>query len=139
MTGFRVEFADLIENRVDIIFANEDEIKSLYQVDSFEEAIECIRPLVKIAALTRSEKGCVIISGDETHTVPAAQTDVVDTTGAGDLFAAGFLYGHTNGYDLEQSARIAVQAASSVLGQLGARPEGDLKDHVDAGLKQHRP
>lgn len=123
---FRSEFVDLVKTQVDILFANEDEIKSLYEVDSFEEAVECLRPHVKIAALTRSEKGCVIITADDEIQVNAFPTTVEDTTGAGDLFAAGFLYGYTNGRTLEESAKLGGLAAAEVISHLGARPETNL-------------
>ncbi|MEI6201301.1 MAG: adenosine kinase, partial [Enhydrobacter sp.] len=93
---YRAEFRDLIRNKVDILFGNESEITSLYEVNSFEEALEMARKEAKIAALTRSEQGSVVIKGSETYAVPAAPVaKVVDTTGAGDLYAAGFLFGFT--------------------------------------------
>jgi sugar/nucleoside kinase (ribokinase family) len=123
---FRAEFLDLIRDRVDILFANEDEIKSLYEVDSFDEAVELLRPHVNVAALTRSEKGSVIISGDATFTVSADTANVVDTTGAGDMYAAGFLYGYTNGRELETCGKLGGLAAAEVISHLGARPETPL-------------
>ncbi|MGI9464315.1 MAG: adenosine kinase, partial [Aestuariivirgaceae bacterium] len=94
----RDSFAELIDNEVDILFANEDEIKSLYQVSGFDDALQAVRGKCRIAALTRSAAGSVIVSGDEVHVVEAARVDkVVDTTGAGDLYASGFLYGLTHG------------------------------------------
>lgn len=123
---FRCEFVDLVEKRVDILFANEDEIKSLYQVATFEEAVERLRPHVKLAALTRSEKGSVVISCDEEVAVPAYPATVEDTTGAGDLYAAGFLHGYTSGQDLETCARLGGLAAAEVISHLGARPEVSL-------------
>jgi len=124
---FRDEFVDLVENQVDILFANEDEITSLYQVDTFEEAVAKLRSHVKIAALTRSEKGSVIVTPDTEITVAACPTEVEDTTGAGDLFAAGFLYGYTQGYTLEESAKLGSLAAAEVISHIGARPETGLK------------
>ncbi len=123
---FRDEFVDLVEKQVDIIFANEDEIKSLYQVDSFDEAVARLRPHVRIAALTRSEKGSVIVTSDAEVAVDAFPTTVEDTTGAGDLFAAGFLFGYTNGHSLEKSAKLGGLAAAEVISHLGARPETNL-------------
>lgn len=123
---FRDEFVDLVEKQVDILFANEDEIKSLYQVDSFEEAVALLRPHVRIAALTRSEKGSVIVTADAEVAVAAFPTAVEDTTGAGDLFAAGFLFGYTNGHSLEKSAKLGGLAAAEVISHLGARPETNL-------------
>jgi sugar/nucleoside kinase (ribokinase family) len=123
---FRGEFLELIRDRVDILFANEHEIKSLYEVDSFDDAMELLRPHVKVAALTRSEKGSVIIAGNATYTVIADQADVVDTTGAGDMYAAGFLYGYTNGRDLKSCGKLGSLAAAEVISHLGARPETPL-------------
>lgn len=123
---FRSEFVELVEGRVDILFANEAEIKSLYQVDTFEEAMERLRPHVKLAALTRSEKGSVVLTADEMISVPAHPTTVEDTTGAGDLYASGFLFGYTSGKDLETCAKLGGLAAAEVISHLGARPETNL-------------
>ncbi len=124
---FRAEFLDLVKSRVDILFANEDEIKSLFEVETFEAALEALRPHVKVAALTRSEKGCVIVTPDETVTADAFPAVVEDTTGAGDLFAAGFLHGYTSGQPLEVCAKLGSLAAAEVISHLGARPEVALK------------
>ena len=128
---YRDEFRALIKDKVDILFANEDEIKSLYQVDTFEKALEAARAENKICALTRSEKGSMIVKGAETHAVPAAPVaKVVDTTGAGDLYAAGFLFGYTRGKPLAECARLGGIAAAEVISHVGARPERALKDLV---------
>ncbi|WP_020398735.1 adenosine kinase [Kordiimonas gwangyangensis] len=124
---FRAEFVELVEGRVDILFANEAEIKSLYQTDTFEEAMERLRPHVKLAALTRSEKGSVVLSQDGMVEVAAHPASVIDTTGAGDLYAAGFLFGYTSGKSLEDCARLGGLAAAEVISHLGARPEVNLK------------
>ncbi|UTW55572.1 adenosine kinase [Kordiimonas sp. SCSIO 12610] len=123
---FRAEFLELIRDRVDILFANEDEIKSLYEVDSFDEALELLRPHVKVGALTRSAKGSVVVAGNETIVVEAEAADVFDTTGAGDMYAAGFLYGYTNGRSLENCGKLGSLAAAEVISHLGARPEVSL-------------
>jgi sugar/nucleoside kinase (ribokinase family) len=125
---FRSEFRELVESKVDILFANEAEIMSLYEVDSFEEAVEHLKPHVKIAALTRGEKGSVVVSHEGMIEVPALPATVEDTTGAGDLYASGFLYGYTNGHSLEDCARYGGLAAGEVISHLGARPEVSLKD-----------
>ena len=133
----RDSFLDLVENHVDILFANEDEVLSLYQVVSFDDALQKVRGHCKIAALTRSEKGSVVISGKEIHVVDAEDVhSVADTTGAGDAYAAGFLYGLTNGHrnDLAVCARIGGVCAAEVISHVGARPEVSLKDRVDAVL-----
>jgi sugar/nucleoside kinase (ribokinase family) len=130
---------ELVENHVDILFANEDEILSLYQVDTFDEALQRVRGHCKIAALTRSAKGSVVIHGEELHIVDAeANVKVVDTTGAGDAFAAGFLFGYTNGHagDLAHCARLGGIAAAEIISHFGARPETPLNELVAAKLDQ---
>ncbi len=123
----RLDFLELVEGHVDILLANEAEIMSLYQADDFDETVRLVRGHCRVAALTRSEKGSVIISGDEVHVIDAAPVEkVVDTTGAGDLFAAGFLHGLTQGLGLARAGRIAALAAAEVIGHMGARPEVPL-------------
>lgn len=125
---YRQEFRELVDHQIDILFANEDEIKSLYEVDDFDDALQAVHGKCDIVALTRSEKGSVILTGDEVHVIDAAPVaKVVDTTGAGDLFAAGFLYGITNGLGPAESAGIGGRAAAEVISHMGARPEIDLK------------
>ncbi|WP_255834213.1 adenosine kinase [Kordiimonas sp. SCSIO 12603] len=125
---FRSEFVELVENRVDILFANEAEIMSLYEVDNFDEAVAKVRPHVKVAALTRGALGSVVVTPDEIIEVPAEPTTVEDTTGAGDLYASGFLHGYTSGKTLTESARLGGLAAAEVISHLGARPEVELKE-----------
>jgi sugar/nucleoside kinase (ribokinase family) len=123
----RAEFRELVETEVDVLFANEAEIMSLYEVDHFDDALQRVQHHCEVAALTRSERGAVIVARDEVHVVDAHPVAaVVDTTGAGDLFAAGFLYGFTRGYDLGTAARLGAIAAAEVIGHLGARPESSL-------------
>lgn len=130
----RAEFVDLAENHIDILFGNEAEICSLYETDSFEEAAERVAGHCEIACLTRSEKGSVIITADGARiSVPASPVELVDTTGAGDLYASGFLYGFTNGLDLEASGRLASLAAAEVISHLGARPEIELRTLLSQG------
>ena len=125
----RDEFTDLVTNHVDILFANEDEIMSLYQVGNFDDALQIVRGQCKIAALTRGDKGSVIVHGDEIHIVDAEPVSkVLDTTGAGDAYAAGFLHGYTAGEDLPTSARIGGICAAEVISHLGARAQANLKD-----------
>ena len=124
----REEFLELIEHHVDILFANENEITSLYQVRDFDSALQKVRGHCEIAALTRSEKGSVVIRGDEIHVVDAEKVaKVVDTTGAGDAYAAGFLYGYTQGKDLRRCARLGGMMAAEVISHYGARAESDIK------------
>ena len=124
----RAEFRELVEGHVDLLFANEEEIKSLYQVATFDEALQKVRGHCQVAALTRSAKGAVVVAGEEVHVVDAAPVaTVADTTGAGDAFAAGFLYGFTHGFDLARSGLAGAIAAAEVIGHVGARPEAPLK------------
>ena len=125
----RSAFRDFVKHGVDILFANESEITSLYQTSSFDEAATQVREDTQLAALTRSAAGSVIIGPGKPITVPAHPVaKVVDTTGAGDLYAAGFLFGLTQGKSLEASARLGGLAAAEVIGHLGARPECNLAD-----------
>jgi sugar/nucleoside kinase (ribokinase family) len=124
----RPEWLQLVEEEVDILFANEAEICALYECD-FEPAKEAARRDCRVAALTRSEHGSVIVAGSETHVVPAHPVDwLVDTTGAGDLYASGFLHGYTRDADLETCARLGSLAAAEVISHLGARPEASLSE-----------
>jgi sugar/nucleoside kinase (ribokinase family) len=128
---YRDEFRALVRDKIDILFGNESEIKSLYQVDSFEKALDATRKEARIAALTRSEKGSVVIKGSETYAVPAAPVaKVVDTTGAGDLYASGFLFGFTRGKPLAECARLGGLAAAEIISHVGARPETALRDLI---------
>lgn len=126
----RDEFLDLIEQHVDILFANEAEITSLYQTEEFDVAAGKVAGHVAVAALTRSEQGSeVLTSAGERIAVPAAPVAaVLDTTGAGDLYAAGFLFGLTSGRSLEDCARLGGIAAAEVISHLGARPAVSLAD-----------
>ena len=125
---FRDEFLELIRSgTVDFVFANSHEVKSLYETSSFETALELLRKDCRIAAVTRSEKGSVIIRGDETHEIaPTVVKEVVDTTGAGDLYAAGVLHGYTQGLDLKTCGDLGSLAAGLVIQQIGPRPRQNL-------------
>jgi sugar/nucleoside kinase (ribokinase family) len=125
---FRDEFVELIYNHVDILFANESEILSLYQVKTFDEALQRVRGHCEIACLTRSEKGSVIVNGGEMHVIDAEKgVQVVDTTGAGDAYAAGFLYAYTQGHGLATAGKLGGVMAAEVISHYGARPEADVK------------
>jgi adenosine kinase len=127
---YRAEFVDLIRNRtVDLVFANESELKSLYETADFDTALAALRQQAALAVVTRSEKGCVVVSGNDTVAVPAAPIEkLVDATGAGDLFAAGFLTGLARGRDHQTAARLGALAAAEVIQHIGARPEVSLKE-----------
>jgi sugar/nucleoside kinase (ribokinase family) len=125
----RESFRDLILNHVDILFANEQEIISLYQADDVYLAIERGRGDCKLLVVTRSAEGSLITSGDMVHRVGAVSVErVVDTTGAGDLYAAGFLFGITHDYSVAASGRIGAMAAGEIISHMGARPETDLQE-----------
>lgn len=118
-----------IESEVDVVFANEVEIKSLLQTDDFDAAISAIKNRAKIAAVTRSEKGSVVIAGDEVHSIPAEPVSKVeDTTGAGDQYAAGFLFGLAGGRSYPVCAKLGHVAAAEIISHYGGRPEVSLKD-----------
>ncbi|MBC9207696.1 adenosine kinase [Roseomonas aerophila] len=123
----RDAFRAFVAEEADILFANESEILSLYETESFEEATERARKDVAIAALTRSEHGSIIVSGAETISVAAVPTKVVDTTGAGDAYAAGFLAALTRGLPLAECGRWGSIAAAEVISHFGARPQAELK------------
>jgi sugar/nucleoside kinase (ribokinase family) len=125
---YRDEFRAFVSDGVDILFANEEEIRSLFQVPTFDAALQALRGHCEIAVLTRGGHGSVVVAGDEVHVIDAEPVQrVVDTTGAGDLFAAGFLFGFTNGRSLADAARIGSLAAAEVISHYGARPEASLK------------
>lgn len=124
---WREEFRSLIRNEVDILFANEAEVTSLYRVTGFDEALQAVRHDVELAVLTRGAKGSVIVRGNEVHIVDAAPVRaVVDTTGAGDLYAAGFLRGLTAGLDLGACGRLGALAAATIIEQMGPRATASL-------------
>ncbi len=128
----RDAFRAFVREETDILFANEAEILSLYETDDFSVAMESVRAEVEIAALTRSEHGSVIIAGAATHQVAAEPTKLLDTTGAGDAYAAGFLAAHTRGLSLPEAARWGSVAAAEVISHFGARPQADLRALVGA-------
>ena len=112
---------------VDTIFANTDEILSLYETPHFGEALDSLRAEGVLGIVTRSEKGCVIVDGDQTWEVPAFPiAKLVDTTGAGDMFAAGFLAGLARGRDMTACGRLGVMAAAEIIQHIGARPNVSL-------------
>ena len=127
---WRDEFLQLMRSRtVDLIFANEAELHSLYQTADFNAAVAALRADIDVAVVTRSEKGCLVAGPDGIEAVPAFPVErVVDTTGAGDLFAAGFLSGLARGADDRTCGRLGALAAAEVIQHLGARPEVSLKD-----------
>ena len=132
----RDDFRALVRDEIDLLFANEDELLSLYETSDFDEAVSLLRHDCHIAAVTRSEKGSVIVTRDDVHAVPAHPVaQVVDTTGAGDLFAAGFLRGLTQGKPLTDCARIGAIAAAEVISHVGPRPLVPLVGLLPADLK----
>ena len=127
----RESFQELVDGHVDILFANEMEITALYKANSFEEAADQVRGRCKLAALTRSEQGSLILNGSGTHQVePYRLGPLVDTTGAGDLYAAGFLHAYTQGQEIAACGRLGSLCAGQVVTQLGPRPQGSLRELV---------
>lgn len=125
----REEFKKLIKEQIDILFANEEEITALYEAESFDDAATSVAEGTDVAALTRGAEGSVVVKGSVRVTSLAAPVDrVVDTTGAGDLYAAGFLFGMARGRALEDCARLGGLAAAEVISHFGARPEQSLAD-----------
>ena len=119
----RAAFRELVERHVDILFANEAEIRALYEAADFDEALQQVRHHCAVAALTRSERGSVVVAGADVHVVDARRLGaVVDTTGAGDLYAAGFIFGLSRGRDLATCGRLGALAAAEVISHVGARP-----------------
>jgi sugar/nucleoside kinase (ribokinase family) len=119
----RAAFRELVERHVDILFANEAEIRALYEATDFDAALQQVRHYCAVAALTRSERGSVVVAGADVHVIDAHRRGpVVDTTGAGDLYAAGFLFGLSRGRDLATCGRLGSVAAAEVISHVGARP-----------------
>jgi fructokinase len=128
----RAAFRDLVQHEVDILFANESELLSLYETEDFATALAAVRAEVGLAAVTRSEKGSVLVAGDATAEVAAMPTKVVDTTGAGDAYAGGFLAAHVKGLPLAECGRWGSVAAAEAISHFGARPQTDLTALVAA-------
>jgi sugar/nucleoside kinase (ribokinase family) len=127
----REEFLALVDGPVDLLFANQQEAESLFGVDDVWEAVDRLRGRVPMAAITRSDQGSLVLRGDEVFEVPSVRTGhVVDTTGAGDLYAAGFLFGLSRGWDPERCGLAGAAAAAEVISHFGARPEADLGELV---------
>ncbi len=127
---YRGEFLDLMRSgTVDLVFANEAELHSLYQTADFDTALTQLRSDARLAVVTRGEKGCVVAAKDGVTAVPAFPIDrIVDTTGAGDLFAAGFLFGLVRGAGFEAAGRLGALAAAEIIQHIGARPQVSLKE-----------
>ena len=124
----RDSFLDLVRNQVDILFANEDELKALFETDDFDHAVSEIRQITRVAAITRGSQGAVILDADGVFNTAAGKVaNVIDTTGAGDLFAAGFLHGYCSGADAATCGQFGNIVAAEVISHFGARPEADLK------------
>ncbi|MEO1001506.1 MAG: adenosine kinase [Cyanobacteria bacterium J06638_7] len=123
----RDSFLDLVDGHVDLLFANEMEITALYRSNSFAEAVEQVRGRCRVAALTRSQAGSLVLAGGESHLIEAFSLgEAVDSTGAGDLYAAGFLLAYTRGLDLRTCGRLGSLCAGQVVTQLGPRCQVDL-------------
>ena len=131
----RADFLSLVKNDIDILFSNEDELKALYQVDSINDGLHQLRDNCEFAAVTRNEHGSVVIDGDEVVIIDAEPVEsVVDATGAGDMYAAGFLYGFVRGKPIEQCGKIGSIVASEVITHMGPRPLVPLTTVVPKSL-----
>jgi len=127
----REAFKELVDHHVDILFANEQEIMSLYEVMEWDQVPSIVEQKCEVACLTRSEQGSLILSDGDLYEIPAQPIDkVVDTTGAGDAYAAGFLYGYAMGLPLDKCGEIAAIAAAEVIGHMGPRPETNLAELI---------
>ena len=125
----RDEFRALVDQQVDVLFANEVELLALYELDDLSEAVAAVRGRCEIALVTRSEHGSLVVTADDVVEVAAHPVArLVDTTGAGDLYAAGFLHGLTHGLPHPESAALGALAAAEIISHFGARPEADLAD-----------
>lgn len=128
---YRDEFRDLVDNHVDILFGNDTEVRSLYRTDDLDHALDTLRGRCEIAAITRGEHGSSVLHDGRRIDVTAERVEqVVDTTGAGDLFAAGFLFGLSRGDDVERSARIGNLVAAEIISHWGARPRIALSERI---------
>jgi sugar/nucleoside kinase (ribokinase family) len=122
----RADFLDLIPASIDILFANEAELLALFETDDFDAAVNRLATMVSLAAVTRGSRGSLLIEGDRVEEIAASPVEVVDTTGAGDLYAAGVLFGLAHGHDLASCGRLGSLAASEIISHIGARPEASL-------------
>ena len=130
----RADFRSLVRDRVDLLFGNHDELLALYELDSFDDAVAALRSECELAAITIGSEGCLIVTPDAVEQVPAIPVNqVIDTTGAGDLFASGFLFGLTRGHELSECGRLGAIAASEVIGHVGPRPLVELRTLLDDG------
>jgi len=131
----RADFLALVKNDIDILFSNEDELKALYQVDSINDGLHQLRDNCEFAAVTRNEHGSIVIDGDEVVIIDAEPVEsVVDATGAGDMYAAGFIYGFVRGKPIEQCGKIGSIVASEVITHMGPRPLVPLTTVVPKSL-----
>jgi sugar/nucleoside kinase (ribokinase family) len=125
----RGELLGFIEGQADLVFANEAEVKALFETDDFELAAARLGAMTQVCAITRGEQGSLVLAGDRSHRIAADQvTEVVDTTGAGDQYAAGFMFGLARGLPLDICGRLGSMAAAEVIGHYGPRPQANLKE-----------
>ncbi len=127
----KADFLDLVENHVDILFGNEPELCALFDTDNIDDAFKMAADKCKVVVSTRGANGAMIaLNGDQTKVSPVDGVTVKDLTGAGDQFAAGFLYGYTQGFDMTKCGELAAKAAAEVIAHIGPRPQIDYKDFV---------
>lgn len=129
--NFKEQFKDLMKDHIDILFGNEQEMMSLFETDSLETALAAAKPYCDVIAITRGKEGSIILNGGSAIDVPVAPVNkVIDTTGAGDLYAAGFLYGVSKKKPLAECGRLGALAAAEVISHIGPRPQTDLSELV---------
>ena len=128
-------FRSMVRDDVDLLFCNQHELMALYRTDDLERSVDEARNEVPILACTLGSEGVIVVSGEHLHRVAARRVPVVDVTGAGDLFAAGFLFGLTAGFDPELCARVGCLSAGEVIRQVGARPKADLREIIQRELR----
>jgi sugar/nucleoside kinase (ribokinase family) len=133
----RDEFRELIAGPIDVLFANQLEAESLVEVADVWEAVGVLQGQCELVVVTRGDQGSLVVTPEAVYEVPAVRVpEVVDSTGAGDLYAAGFLYGLTQGWDLVHCAQAGAAAAAEVISHFGARPEGDLRELVRIAIRE---
>lgn len=129
----RDDFLRLVDHHVDVLFANENEIFSLFQCNDLRAAVDHVSRTCEVAVITRSAKGSIVVNGGEVIEIPAAPvSQVVDTTGAGDLYASGFLFGYTQDLSLRECGALAAECAAEIISHYGARPEVNLRQWIDS-------
>tara|TARA_B100000676_G_C18069673_1_gene843437 strand:+ start:1169 stop:2158 length:990 start_codon:yes stop_codon:yes gene_type:complete len=129
---YREDFHELTKSHIDILFSNEQEIKALYKTNNFDEALSSSRGDCDIVIVTRGANGSLILTSEEVHQInPPKISQIIDTTGAGDMYAAGFLYGYSKGFSVARSGRLGSLMSGEIISHIGARPEKNIKEFIE--------